>query len=241
MQAADRCQERFGQRLLLAGRHVARGELICELDSTTIKRRLELATIELQRTEALLSSARYTVEAAELAVGETGAVLNEEREGLNNSITIAEKELDLARQLLDESVKRNDRNDEQSAAQASVQKAELKLTQAHARLADFEKLVVPKRLDARRAVVAGAKKEVQAAEQVKAAADSAAARLRQQLKNCRIVAPMAGRLLYVRPPGTTEEGMYVVLDKGIVVRERQPLFRIVPDPPPPVDNARGPG
>ena len=236
--------------LLPAGRHVVKGELICELDPAPVKARLELATLEVRRAEAALSSARLSREAAELAMNETEAVIRQERDELRNVITLAEKELELARVLHDEAVRRKDRDDEVAAAQANVRKAELKLEQARNRLSVFETQTVPKRTEERRTVVATAKTGEQAAEEEKAATETAAERLRQQRKDCRIVAPVAGTLHYVRPPGTTEEGTYIMLEKGVVVHERQPLFRVVADRPDPaqrrspgrpVDNAGGRG
>jgi multidrug resistance efflux pump len=222
--------------LLPAGRHVVKGELICELDPAPVKARLELATLEVRRAEAALSSTRLARQAAELAVNETDAEIRQERDALRNAITLAEKELELARVLHDEAVRRKDRDEEAAAAQASARKAELELEQARHRLSGFEAQTVPERTKDRRIATAAAKTDKQAAERVKAATETAAGRLRQQLKNCRIVAPVAGRLLYVRPPGTTDDGPYILLEKGVVVHHRQPLFRVVADRPVPAQH-----
>jgi multidrug efflux pump subunit AcrA (membrane-fusion protein) len=219
--------------LLPAGRRVVKGELICELDPAPVKARLELATLEVRRTEAALSSARLAREAAELAVNETEAEIQQGRDELRNAVTLAEKELELAGFLHDEAVRRKARDADLAATQANVQKARLKLEQAQSRLSIFEKQTAPKRAEERRTAVAAARIDEQAAGAAKEAVEAAAERLRQQLKSCRILAPVAGMLLYVRPPGTLDEGSYVVLEKGVVVHKRQPLFRIVVDRPVP--------
>ena len=48
-----------------------------------------------------------------------------------------------------------------------------------------------------------------------------AEKTRLQIENCRLTAPADGRVLHVLPPGS--EG----LREGDVVRERQPIFRII--------------
>ena len=209
--------------LLPAGRHVAQGELICELDPSGVQTRLDLGTLEFRRLDAALASARLSREAAELSVREAEAEHGQHRSALRNALTLAEKGLELARTGL------RPGSDDEASAQREVQKAERNLDQARSRLAVFDKQTVTERTGALSAAVMAAKTNEKAAAEARAEAETALGRFQRQLHDCRIVAPVAGILLYVRPPGTLDEGQYVVLSKGVTVHERQPLFRIVPE------------
>lgn len=234
--------------LLPAGRHVAQGELICELDPSDVQSRLGQGTLELRRLDAALASARLSREAAELSVSEGQAEHGQQRSALRNAITLAEKGLELARAAHDEAARRPG-SDEEASAQREVQKAGRTLEQARSSLAVFDKQTVTERTAALTDAVAAAKTTERTAAEARAEAETALGRLQQQLRDCRVVAPVAGTLLYVRPPGTLDEGQYVVLSKGVTVHERQPLFRIVPDrpgparsgPSRPIDNGAGRG
>jgi multidrug efflux pump subunit AcrA (membrane-fusion protein) len=232
--------------LLPAGRHVARGEVICELDPSAVQHRLDQQTLELRRAEAELASARFGREAAELAVKEIEAEASQECNTLRHEVAIAEKQLELARTLLDESSRGKAGDDAVAAARTRVAHEERNLAEARDHLTTYEQTTRPKRAKELADALARASAAEHTRQEERTQADTANGRLRRQVADCRIVAPVAGTLLYVRPPGTIGEGHDLIPRKGTVVHERQPLFRIVPDKPPsptrrPVDNGAGPG
>lgn len=215
-----------------AGRYVAKGDLLAELDDSRIQFRLDLQDLETRRLDAALISARLTREAAELAVGETEAELNEGRAELRHGIAMATTRLEGARAAVETALRRGDRADEVASARARVEATEALVKQAQSRLDLFEKQTVTQRLTAPRQAVETAKATERVTAEQRALAQTRLEELRRQVQACRVVAPIAGTLHYVRPPGTTDEGEYVVLAKGVKVRPRQTLFRIVPGPAP---------
>ena len=209
------------------GVQVAKGDLICELDSAAIRDKLSNQQLITRAAEASLKNARLNREVAEIDVKEQGELGEQDRQTAKKKVAFAEGTLDLRKKLLDEAVRKKVPESERLRAEQDVKQAEIKLTEAQGDLGTLQRVTIPSRQRETKAAL-----DRTLGEEVvkKAAWEAEVARekkLLDQIEACRIVAPVAGQLLYAN--GQAAEGAEpAVIEEGASVSERQKLFLIRP-------------
>ena len=200
------------------GTKVEAGQIVCVLDAAGLRERLQFQRLAIERAIAEASRAEHDLTVAEEEVKEyLEEVYPKEVETLEAGIALATEELAFARE--DREGLRGASPDDPGVRRAglAVRRSEFELTQAEQDLEilrEYTRLKHIRQTDAARA----RRTEAVAAVEAERARDR---ELRQQIDQCEIVAPVAGR---VAPPGSRGGPG---LDAGSGVRERQILFDII--------------
>lgn len=203
------------------GARVEKGEVICELDSSELKDRLASEELALRGTEAGVRGASLAREVAVMA-------LNDYREGLflhdlqtvEGDIKLAESELARAEDTVDWTRRMFDKGYVSLAAKNSeelaLKKARFAIEDAQSKrkvLIDYTK---NKTIKALLGAVETARARELRDQSTLERKRSALKRLDNQVRRCKVTAPIAGRIRYASPIGA-----------GAVLRDGQLLCRIV--------------
>src|SRR5262249_48879553 len=87
--------------ILPEGSRVTKGQLVCELDSTTLKDHLANQVVEVKKAEAAFEAARLAREIAEVAVREyVEEVFPKESRAVSNEIALARSSITIAEERL---------------------------------------------------------------------------------------------------------------------------------------------
>lgn len=208
------------------GNHVARGEIVCELDPAGLKERIAVAETEVHALRSGAQGARLAREAAAMELSEyKDGRFQKELTEAEGTVKLAEADLVSAGNALDWTQRMFDKGYvsmfEKVAKELAYKKSQLALEEAQERR---QELVQHSRDRTTRELMAavemGRERELskQAALQ---RAETGLKRLHDQVAACKVVAPVAGRIRYESPLGP-----------GAVVRDGQVLFRVVPDEEP---------
>ncbi len=231
------------------GSVVKKGQIICELDSASLKDQLINQIITENAAEASFRNAKLSRETAEIAVAEyADGISKSEMTALTDAITASESAINkaetrqarirLARQKLNtilaakgaeraatDIVADLDLDDRADATALTLLREQHALRQAREKLTRYEKFTRPKILaeldrDLNKAVMNQLAK--QATWELE---KSRVQKLEKQIAACTIKAPTDGALLYAELPNRT--GGFTLIEKGVTVRERQKLFSVV--------------
>ncbi len=213
------------------GKVVEEGEVIVRLDTSGISEQLNSQRIVYEKALATAIQAQQDVEAATIAVKEyeegTFVELLKQAEA---NIQIALENLRSAENQLKYS-KRMVRKGfvsslQREADEFAVERAKLDLDVATTRkkvLVDFTREKTLKELvAAREAAMARQRSEQASLELEKARLE----RLQEQLKNCEIIAPKRGMVVYANETGRRRGGSEAQIEEGAMVRESQALVRL---------------
>ena len=209
--------------LLPEGTHVAKGDVVCELDPAGIKVQLAEQSKKVSAAEAVYNKAKGVREDAEREITEyLEGPYKLESQQIQGRLAAAQNEYNHATDKLDSSTKLFAKGfltaSQHSLAERAAERAKVKLDQIQGRKNLFEKYTKAKATLELRAAVEFAR----AGELAKqAGVDSAQAgeqKLSKQINACKVVAPIAGLVSY---PKGVEEAADV--NKGDVV------CRIIPD------------
>ena len=201
---------------------VKKGDIVCELDSASLKDQLVNQTVTSKSAEATYEISTLNREVAELAVIEyaEGTFKSEAMEVMAD-VKIAEAELALAEDELEAVLKlvkaKSVSNIEKKRAELAVLRARWGLEKAQSRrkaLFDFTK---GKKLKELKSAVEKARFEELAQKANWDLQVSKERKLERQISNCTIIAARDGTLVYAPR-----------IEEGATVRERQLLFEIVP-------------
>jgi multidrug resistance efflux pump len=213
-----------------AGALVKAGDQLCELDSTRFRERLQAEKTLAERSRVDLTQAALHREAAELAVAEDDALGRHEREAARGAVALAVAAVEVALARLDEA-RAADKVDPEAVRQAerALEAARREKPEAERRADRLEKVERPERARALAAALATARGEetarAEAVERARARVEAAA----RQVERCRVLAPAAGRLVYVRWRDPGGSFRYESVETGAPVAPNQVLFRIVPE------------
>jgi multidrug resistance efflux pump len=204
------------------GSLVKKGDLVCELDASSMKATLANQEVATKEAEAAYRNARLPREAAETAVIEyVEGIFKQEREALVNRIALAESELKQAEGRLATSKRKVEKGqiprDRVVSDELVVQRIKFALEQSQRKKQTLEKYTKDKTVKKLQSEVEKARSDELAKQAASGLAQSAQERLRKQVENSRVLAPINGRLHFSEPIGEAAE-----------VREGQLLFRVVP-------------
>jgi HlyD family secretion protein len=205
------------------GSTVKKGEVVCELDSAALKNQLINQKITVESAKANFENAKLLRENAEIAVVEYEEGLYKMQvEEVVGDIKIAEAELALAEDELkqdkDLAVSKGIGKLEVKRRELAVLRARFGLEKAQKReklLRDFTR---PKKLKALKSKVVGMRSNELAKQATWELERGKEKKLVRQIASCEIKAPRDGTIVYLNE----------MIDEGLLVRERQSLFTIVP-------------
>ena len=209
--------------LIPEGTRVEKGDLVCELDAATVKVRLPEQDKKIEAAKVVYQQALNSREAAELAVTEyLEGVYKPESAALEGEIRLAQADLKRAEERFDWASKMTEKGflqkDKKVAAKVAVTKATFMLQQAEGKKDILVKYTREKNVKGLKAKVEKARSEELEKLALLELAREEKVKLSRQIDACKIVAPVAGRVVY---PPTIEEAADVL--KGAIV------FRVVPE------------
>jgi RND family efflux transporter MFP subunit len=232
-------------RLLAEGSHVKKGDLVAELDSSSIRDTLVNQEIAIKRAEAEFQTAKKNLEIAKLAYSEEleGRLIGE-RDALQGEIKQAEANVKRMEARL-ERARGASRQMRQYVGQVRTAAEILALLDVEERIEDAEIAMERDQLSAiqsrrklellenttrvrrtRELEVALAKElsEAQTREAHLALARSKFDKLKHQLDKCKLFSPTDGMVVYAQSRNPDQQA----IEEGAIVRERQKIFS-VPD------------
>jgi hypothetical protein len=202
------------------GSLVRKGALVAELDSSLLRDRLTTQVITTRRAFADLEQAQKQREIAEIAVTEyLQGIYPMEEEALASDTRIAQAELLLARDELDEAEKTPDRELPIKRARLALMKAERNLRRLQVQLDVLRRYTKDARVKQLQADVEKALSNELAAKATYELEKSKEEKLNRQIEACKLYAPADGMVLH--PKGRLHG------EPGVEVGERYIVARIV--------------
>jgi HlyD family secretion protein len=232
------------------GTRVKKGELVCQLDSASLKDQLFNQMIVERTAAAAYENSKLTREGAETAVLEyENGTLPRERTALNGAITVAQSAIQKAesrlertrnaRKLLNdilaakggsdsatEIVATLDIEDRLEAAEQTVLKQRLAIELARTRRDLLEKYTSGKTTKELKVDVERKRSEELAKKAAWELETSKRMKFVQQIANCDIKAPVDGLVVYANDPNRAFGSNHPQIEEGATVRERQKIFSL---------------
>jgi HlyD family secretion protein len=209
------------------GSKVKKGDIVCELDSASLNDQAINQKITSESAKAIYENAKLTREITQIALTEyIEGLLVEEQVDRQLDIKIAEIDLALAEDHLEELKAQNADIKKRVTAELVLKKARFALERAESRrktLLDFSR---PRRIKELQSEVEKAQANARAKKAIWELQVIKEKKLERMIANCVIRAPRDGTLVYGNP---RDEGRATLIAEGATVRERQVLFEIVPD------------
>jgi len=221
-----------GQTIIISlippdGSTVKRGDLICELDSASLRDQLINQTITTKAAEANFRNAKLAREDAEFALKSYVEDLfpREQREA-EGDLKIAQAELALAEEQTNaKKVAFGDNPLEVKLSELAIARAKLALEKATNRLHVLAKYTKGKQTRELVTHIESSRSGELAKQAAWELSNSKEKKLERQIGLCSIKAPIDGTVIYVNSPNRAP-----AIELGATVRERQLLFQIVPYP-----------
>jgi HlyD family secretion protein len=239
--------------LVPEGTPVVRGQLVCELDSSTIKDQLTNQEIATRSAEAAYQNAKLAREVAEIAVIEyEEGIYLQDRQTVRGEIVSAESSLKMVEERRDRIMRARERlnvvlaakgedrtaaeivadvdlDDRGQDAHRAVARAQFAIEQARVKETVLEKYQKPRTTKELRSKVELATSDELAKQQTWSLQQSKEAKLRKQISNCKLFAPGDGPIVYANDANRFGPNQQPQIEEGSSVRERQKVFGI-PDP-----------
>jgi multidrug efflux pump subunit AcrA (membrane-fusion protein) len=213
------------------GKRVAKGDLVCELDSASLKDQLTNQTITTKGAEAAYQNAKLTREVAEIAVTEyEEGIFQQDYETVMGEIALANSDLKRAEDRLVWSkamlLKGYISVGQNISEQLAVQKAVFSLEQAQTKKKVLEKYTKNKTIKELRSEVEKARSDELAKQATWDLEKTKEAKLNRQITNCKLFAPSDGLVVYANDPNRFGGQQQVQIEEGATVRERQKIFSL---------------
>ncbi|MBV8488158.1 MAG: efflux RND transporter periplasmic adaptor subunit, partial [Planctomycetaceae bacterium] len=213
------------------GTPVKKGDLVCELDSASLKDQLTNQQIATQSAEASYQNAKLTREVAEIAVREyEEGLYKQDLATCLGEISLAKADLSRADDRLNWAIRMYEKGYVSRASKVSeelnYQKANFALEQAQSKLNVLENYTKAKTIKELRSEVEKAKSDELAKEQTFQLEKSKEAKLVKQIENCKLFAPGDGIVVYANDPMKSFGNTQPQIEEGATVRERQKIFSL---------------
>ena len=208
-------------RLVPDGTKVTKGEVVCELDPTTLKAQLANQKVSLEAAKAAHQNAKLTHEVAEIAIKEHEATLTMRVEQADGEVQIADGELALARSFLAKS-KEAPKTDATTIerTELDLDRAKLASSQARMRKAILHDFTLGREKGELRVESEKARSDEVAKKAAVALEVDKVQKLETMIARCRLVAPADGVVAYWK--GKVNRPIEV----GATVQDRQPILRV---------------
>ncbi len=214
--------------LLPNGSTVERGEIVCELDSASLRDQLINQRITTKSAEANYQNAKLARENAEINLQAfVDDLFPREQREAEGDLKIAEAELAVVEEDRKFNKPVNGGNPlDPKHSDLAIARAKLAVEKANNRLHVLTKFTKRKQTTALQTIVESSHSSELSAQATWELENSKERKLERQIAACTIRAPIEGTLIHAnsatRPPA---------IEEGATVRERQLLFQIVPYPP----------
>lgn len=213
------------------GTKVKKGELVCELDSAALTDQLTNQEITTRGADASYQNAKLTREVAEIAVNEyKEGIFVQELQTAKGEIALAEADkkraedrLDWSNQMLKKGYVSVGQN---LSEKLTLDRAGFSLEQAQTKLEVLTKYTKGKTVKELESEVEKARSDELAKEATFSLEKTKESKLRRQIKNCKIVAPNDGLVVYANDPGRGMGQQTPQIEEGATVRERQKIFSL---------------
>jgi RND family efflux transporter MFP subunit len=219
--------------ILPEGRPVEKDELVCELDSATLRDSLTNQEISTRRAEADLQQAQKTLQVAEIGVKEyEDGTFPESEQSAEGAIKLAESELIRAKERLDWSNRmlaiKYVTESQNMSDKLTLQKAEFSLREAQTKLKVLREYTREKQLKELQATVEKTRSDLYAKESTFNLEKEKEAKLRRQIEKCKLFAPASGLVVYANDSNRGGFGgsSQSIIEEGATVREQQAVFRL---------------
>lgn len=217
--------------ILSEGTKVKQGDLVCELDSASLRDSLTNQKIATQGAEASFQNAKLTREVAEIAVKEyeEGIFLQDEAT-CKGEIKLAESDLARSADRVDWANRMYEKGYVSKAQKISeelnFQKAKFALEQAQSKLHVLLDYTKGKTIKELRSEVEKARSDELAKEQTFQLERTKEVKLEKQIINCKLFAPGDGIVVYANDPQRSFGSTAPQIEEGATVRERQKIFSL---------------
>jgi RND family efflux transporter MFP subunit len=236
-------------RIVPEGSAVKKGEIIAELDSAALKDQLINQRITTKAAEANFLNARLMREVAEVAIAEYKEIFRQDEETLQGEIEGARAAIRKTQERLErtraarerlaemlraaggartpaDAVAEVDIQDRIEEAELTLDREKRSLTQAEGKREVLRKYTYPKTLKELESEVKKARSDELAKEATWELEKGRENKLEKQIKNCTLVAPVNGTVLYANDRSRALRGQPQI-EEGATIRERQKVMSIV--------------
>jgi HlyD family secretion protein len=213
------------------GTRVQKGDVVCELDSATLKDNLKNQQITTKQAEASYQQAQLTRQVAEVAVKEyEEGTYKQNLETILGNIAMAKAELKRAEDRYEWTCKMVDKKYASEAQRTSdkfnLEKTKFTLEQAETSHAVLDKYTRDKTTKELRAEVEKARSDELAKQATLSLERDKENKLVKQIEHCILKAPGDGLVVYANDPGRFGGSQQVQIEEGATVRERQKIFSL---------------
>jgi len=213
------------------GSQVAKGELVCELDSASLRDQLVNQQITTKSAAANFENAKLTREVAEIAVIEyVEGIYVQDLQTVEGEIKLAESDLSRSEDRVDWARRMYDKGYVSMAQKVSeelaLKKARFTLEQSQSKrkvLVDYTRQKTIKEL---KSEVEKARSDELAKKATYELELSKEKKLEKQIASCRLVAPNDGLVVYANDPNRAFGSNQPHIEEGATVRERQKIFSL---------------
>ncbi|MFO0909667.1 MAG: HlyD family efflux transporter periplasmic adaptor subunit [Isosphaeraceae bacterium] len=213
------------------GTRVTKGQLVCELDSASLKDQLTNQVITTKGAEANFQNAKLTREVAEIAVTEyLEGIYKQDYETARGEIALAESDMKRAEDRLDWSDKMFKKGyislGQNISERLALQRAKFSLEQAQTKLKVLEQYTKEKTVKELKSEVEKARSDELAKQSTWELEKTKEEKLKRQITNCKLYAPNEGLVVYANDPGRGFGQQTPQVEEGATVRERQKIFSL---------------
>jgi len=213
------------------GTRVTKGQLVCELDSSALKDALTNQVIATKGADAAYQNARLTREVAEIAVQEyEEGVYKQNLESCKIDIALAESDLKRAEDRLEWSDRMYKKGyvslGQNMSERLALQRGKFALEEAQTKLNVLEKFTRNKTVKEFKSEVEKARSDELAKQSTWKLEQTKEEKLTRQIKNCKIIAPNDGLVVYANDPNRFGGSSQPQIEEGATVRERQKIFSL---------------
>ncbi len=217
--------------ILAEGTKVKKGDLVCELDSASLRDNLTNQKIATQGAEASFQNAKLTREVAEIAVKEyEEGIFLQDKATCEGEIKLAQSDLARSADRVDWANRMFEKGYVSKAQKISeelnFQKAKFALEQAESKLHVLLDYTKGKTIKELRSEVEKARSDELAKEQTFQLERTKEAKLEKQIINCKLFAPGDGIVVYANDPQRSFGSNAPQIEEGATVRERQKIFSL---------------
>jgi multidrug efflux pump subunit AcrA (membrane-fusion protein) len=213
------------------GSRVSKGELVCELDSASLRDQLVNQQITTKSASANFENAKLTREVAEIAVVEyEEGIYVQDLQTVEGEIKLAESDLSRSEDRVDWARRMYDKGYVSMAQKVSeelaLKKARFTLEQSQSKrkvLVDYTRAKTIKEL---KSEVEKARSDELAKKATYELEVSKEKKLEKQIASCRLTAPNDGLVVYANDPNRAFGSNQPQIEEGATVRERQKIFSL---------------
>ncbi len=217
--------------ILSEGSRVTKGELVCELDSAALSDQLVTQRITTSGAEAAFLNAKLSREVAEIAVNEyLEGIYKQDKETIQGEIALAKSDRKRAEDRLQWSNRMLEKKyvspGQVLSDRLTLDRAIFAEEQAQTKLNVLEKYSKNRTKKELESEVEKSKADELAKQATWSLEKSKEEKLVRQIKNCKILAPNDGLVVYANDPGRNFGSTQPQIEEGATVRERQKIFSL---------------